>query len=144
MAACSTANPDVEPQNVLLDCSVLLSNLTVEQLQRCVSQSFKNKPADEQLLRCFRAVRGQEFLARQIHAVEHKNKWIDSEFKRYEAPRRVTSKAAQDEFYHRLMQDTDRRAARKAAALSEKVARDTAILKASKLWGLSHKLCRNP
>jgi hypothetical protein len=144
MAACMIANPDVEPQNVLLDCSVLLSNLTLDQLQQCFSHSFQSKPPNEQLVRFFRAVRSQEFLARQVHAMEHKDKWIDSEYKRYEAPRRVTSKSAQDEFYHRLMQDTDRRAARKSTAMAEKIARETAMLKSSKLWGLSHKLCRRP
>lgn len=134
----------MEPRDMLLESTLLLSQLTPHERAHGHSDSFKSLPADVQLLRCYRAVRSQEFLARQAHAVVHKEAWIDKEFERLQPPRRVTLRAKQDEFYRRLMQDTERRAARQKAATVECMAREAAILKSSKLWALSEKLCRKP
>ena len=123
---------------------VLLSRMTPRERAACLGDSFKALPAEAQLVRCYRATRGQEFLARQVHAVEHKEHWVANEFERLQKPRRTTTRAAQDDFYKRLMQDTDKRAARKAAVTADIMARETAILKSSKLWALSEKLCRKP
>ena len=144
MAAAKQASPDVEPRDLLQEYTVLLSRMTMRERAHCLRDAFKALPADEQLKRCYRAVRGQEFLARQARAVAHHDAWVRTEFARCQKPRRVTTQGAQNEFYKRLMQDTDKRAAQKAAVTTERIARETAILKSSKLWAISEKLCRKP
>jgi hypothetical protein len=73
-----------------------------------------------------------------------KAEWIEKESQRALIPRRVVSHATQDAFYARLQKDADQRAARKAEAISAKLAKEAALLKSSKLWRISHKLCRSP
>jgi hypothetical protein len=83
--------------------------------------------------------RGQEFLARQQGAVSQKQEWIERESQKALIPRKVVSQSAQDAFYARLQKDADQRAARKAEAVSARLAKEAALLKSSKLWRISHK-----
>lgn len=144
IAAAKQATPDEEPADALLDSTLLLARLPPRERTRCLSAAFRALPADEQLMRCYRAVRGQQFLARQAHTVAKHEAWVKAEYARCQKPRRVTTQSAQNAFYKRLMQDTDKRSARNAAVTIERVARETAILKSSKLWAISEKLCRRP
>lgn len=74
----------------------------------------------------------------------NKHKWVEDELRKTNVPRKQVTRKQQDEFFGRLMQDAQQRAGKKAAAMSDKIAKETAILKSSKLWGISAKLCRNP
>jgi hypothetical protein len=144
MEAANAVDPERQPVDLVHECTVLLSNLTDPEMQFHSCGAFRDKPPEDQLMLFYRAVRGQEFLARQRAAVTHKEEWIDLEAQRAMVPRKVVSKAAQDAFYQRLMHDADKRAATKAAAISAQLAKEAALLKSSKLWGISHKLCRSP
>lgn len=76
--------------------------------------------------------------------MSQKEEWIEKESQKAMIPRKVVSQATQDAFYARLQKDADQRAARKAEAMSAKLAKEAALLKSSKLWRISHKLCRSP
>lgn len=73
-----------------------------------------------------------------------KYKWVEEELRKTCVARKQVTKKQQEEFFGRLMQDAQQRAGKKAAAMSDKIAKEAAILKSSKLWGISAKLCRNP
>jgi hypothetical protein len=144
MAAVRENDAEVEAVDLCLECTKLLSNLTDREMSYYTSDSCRARPGNEQLLLFYRAVRGQEFLARQKNAVAQKEAWVEEELRCHRVPRKVVSKEAQDNFYGRLMEDAEKRTAKHAAALTAKLAKEAAILKSSKLWGISHKLCRNP
>eukprot|EP00892_Ulva_mutabilis_P005760 jgi/Ulvmu1/3556/UM166_0010.1 len=144
MEAKKAADPECEPEDLVLQCTHLLSNMADSELRYHTSESYNNLSAEEQLLLFFRAFRGQQFLQRQQQAVTQKHTWVEQELTRSEVSRKKVTKKQQDEFFARLMQDSQQRATKKATAMSEKIAREAAILKSSKLWGISAKLCRTP
>lgn len=69
---------------------------------------------------------------------------MSAEAARYAPRRRSISPAARDAFFGRLLADGERRKAAHKAALTEMEAREATLLRSSKLWGISSKLCRAP
>eukprot|EP01025_Chloroclados_australasicus_P003102 TRINITY_DN10714_c0_g1_i4.p2 TRINITY_DN10714_c0_g1~~TRINITY_DN10714_c0_g1_i4.p2 ORF type:complete len:196 (+),score=16.55 TRINITY_DN10714_c0_g1_i4:180-767(+) len=132
------------PRNLIAPSAALLSNLTRKELRLYLSESFRDKDPEDQLRLFYRAIRGQEFLARQRNAISDKDMWVEQQLTATAPQCKLISKNAQDEFFKRLMEDSDKRKAKLAAAISDKLAKEETILKSSKLWGLSHKLCRVP
>lgn len=144
MEAQRAASPAEPPEDTLAKISVRLAGLTQRERASYRSEEFKARPAGAQLLHFHRAVRGQDFLARQAQTIADHEAWCEQQYAEHALKARGTTPEAKEAFYKRLMADTERRAAVKAAALSEKAAREAAILKTSKLWAISEKLCRKP
>jgi uncharacterized tellurite resistance protein B-like protein len=103
MAACKAADPEAQPEDELLASTVLLSHMVEADVQRLLTEEA-SKPAARQLLLCYRAIRGQRFLARQVNAVRQKGEWIETEFQKYAPKHPTTTKENQDRFYERLLQ----------------------------------------
>jgi phage gp46-like protein len=137
-------HPDAAPVDNLAKVSVLLAGLTQRERVSYRADAFTAKPAGAQLVLFHRAVQGQVFLARQAQTIADHEAWCEKQYAAHALGARSTTPAEKEAFYKRLMADTERRAAVKAAALSEKAAREAAILKTSKLWAISEKLCRKP
>ena len=144
MEARKAAHPDAAPSDTLAHVSVRLAGLTSRERAKYLSDAFTSKSAGAQLVLFWRAVRGQEFLARQAQTIAEHEAWCDKQLAEHAAKPRATTPAEKEAFYGRLIADTERRAAVKAKALSEKALRDAAVLKASKLWAISERLCRKP
>jgi hypothetical protein len=102
MSASKTADPEAQVEDTLLETTVLLSHMVEAELQKLLSEGA-SKPAAKQLLLCYRAVRGQRFLARQADAVRQKGEWIEAELQKYAPKHPTTTKEKQDKFYERLL-----------------------------------------
>lgn len=76
--------------------------------------------------------------------MSQKQEWIERESQKAMVARKKVSQATQDAFYARLQKDADQRAAKKAEAMSAKLAKEAALLKSSKLWRINPRLCRDP
>jgi len=115
---------------MLLDCAVLLSNLPEADLAALRAADKGAAPAK---LAFFRAVRAQQFLARQRGVVEQHARWVEDELTRLAPKRKITPKNVRDQFYDRLLNDAQRRTSARERALNEKDAKEEAALKMSAL-----------
>lgn len=93
--------PAAKPRDRLLHCTVLLSRLPQAELD-ARSRELASKPAAEQLLVCYRDVRGQEFLARQLDAVVNQESWLEAEYARHAPKHTKTCAEQQDAFFERM------------------------------------------
>ena len=146
-AAAQAEAPDAPAVNMLDRCTTLLANMTERERRKHMSGDFRDKPAGAQLAHFHKAIRGQEFIARQAHAVESHDAWVDQQFREQMAKLNKHKPATAQEkeaFYQRLLKDTAERASSQATAKAERIAMDAKALQASKLYAISPKLCRRP
>ena len=128
--------PDVD-NDMLGTVTALLAELPEKELKRLTKAKFSD--AADAKLAFFRAVRAQQFQARQRNAIIEHARWVDKQFDDLKKAPKVVPRTVLDMFYSRLQNDDARRRSAREKAVSEKLAKEEAILKSSALFAKGRK-----